>query len=61
MAVTPMALVPHHYIGLSSDTKPTTDVPVGSRFWERTAATSTALEWIWDGANWSLILYPEAP
>lgn len=53
MAVTRIA-TPHEYVGLSSDTKPTADVPPGSRFFER----DTGLEFIWDGAAWGKRIFP---
>lgn len=55
MAVTRIS-TPHHYVGLAGDTKPTADVPAGSRFIER----DTGLEFIWDGAAWGQIIYPTA-
>lgn len=48
-----MAVVIKGYIyeGLSSDAKPTTNVPTNTRFLE----TDTVLEYIWDGTNWKPI------
>ena len=40
---------PVHYIGLSSDTKPTVDVRGGSTFFE----TDTTNEYIYDGTSWT--------
>lgn len=37
-----------NYIGLSTDSKPTTDTPPGSIFRE----LNTGQRWIWDGSNW---------
>ena len=45
----PPAVTPHVYLGLSSDTKPTTDVPAGARFWE----TDTGLWFQYDGTAWT--------
>lgn len=45
---------PHAYTGLSSDTKPTTDVPAGSTFFE----TDTGHDFVFDGTNWGQRLYP---
>lgn len=39
---------PHYYIGLSTDTKPTT-ASIGDEFFE----TNTRLTYIFDGSNWS--------
>lgn len=47
---------PHAYVGVSGDTKPTTDVPPGSTFVER----DTGHEFIWDGAAWGQRYYPAA-
>lgn len=38
-----------NFLGLSSDTKPTADVPAGSRFWE----TDTGLLYRYDGSAWA--------
>lgn len=40
------------YIGLSSDTKPTTNVITGARFLEK----DTLREFMWDGSQWNLII-----
>jgi hypothetical protein len=36
------------YYGLSTDTKPTSDVPVGRIFNE----LNTGIKWIWSGSEW---------
>lgn len=38
-----------HFLGLSSDTKPTDNIPAGSDFFE----TNTGHKWIFDGTNWT--------
>ncbi len=38
------------FIGTSTDTKPTTGVPIGSTFYE----TDTARNYIYDGTNWEI-------
>ncbi len=53
MAVTRIT-TPHHYVGLSSDEKPTDGVPPGSIFYER----DTGLEFIWDGEAWGQRIFP---
>jgi len=50
MAVKYIASI-HNYSGLSSDTKPTTDVPVGSVFSETDLGTT----YRFDGTNWNLV------
>lgn len=50
MAVLDIAGV-RHYIGLSTDAKPTAEVSAGSRFWER----DTGGEFIFDGASWGRV------
>jgi len=55
MAVTRIS-TPHEYVGLSTDEKPTEDVPAGSRFYER----DTGLEFIWDGTAWGQRIFPTA-
>lgn len=45
---TTLLRVIQRWVGLSTDTKPTTDVPVGSLFYE----LNTGQGFIWDGANW---------
>jgi len=47
---------PHHYVGVAADEKPTTGVPPGSRFFER----DTGLQYIWDGSEWGLLIFPTA-
>lgn len=47
---------PHEYVGVAADTKPTTGVPAGSKFYER----DTGHVFIWDGTAWGQIFYPEA-
>ena len=37
------------YLGLSGDTKPTTDTPAGSTFYE----TDTQREYVYNGSTWS--------
>lgn len=62
MAVTRVS-TPHHYVGLSSDSKPTTDAPLageppppaGSLFFER----DTGLTFIWDLTAWGSIVPEE--
>lgn len=39
-----------HYKGLSTDTKPTTDLGDLSTFWE----TDTGIRYLWDGAAWQV-------
>lgn len=39
------------YLGLSSDTKPTTEVPAGSTFFE----TDTRLVYVYNGSAWSVV------
>jgi|GEM_PF-5445444 len=46
-----VAKLPQEFIGLSTDTKPTTDVPVGSTFYE----ADTKNGYIWDGSAWNLL------
>ncbi len=36
------------YIGLSTDTKPTNGLKIGSEFYE----TDTGQNWFWEGSNW---------
>lgn len=36
------------WIGLSTDTKPSTNIKVGSTYYE----LNTGQGWIWDGSNW---------
>lgn len=36
------------YIGLSSETKPTTDIVPGTKYIE----SNTGQKWIYDGSNW---------
>lgn len=38
----------HSYLGLSTDDKPETGVPVGSRYY----AFDTQDSYVWDGADW---------
>ena len=38
----------HNFIGLSSDTKPTTGIPVGSTFTE----LDTGAKFVWEGDTW---------
>jgi hypothetical protein len=38
----------HRYIGVSTDTKPTTGVPAGSVFYE----TNTANTYVYNGSSW---------
>lgn len=40
-----------HYVGLSTDAKPTAEVSAGSRFWER----DTGDEFIYDGSAWGRV------
>ena len=40
----------HTYLGLNADTKPTTNVPAGSRFWE----TDTGDWYQYDGSAWTV-------
>ena len=42
---------PEEYIGLSSDTKPTSNITVGSTFFE----TDTSNVYIFNGTAWSII------
>jgi hypothetical protein len=45
-----------HYAGLSTDTKPTSGVPPGSRFIEITLGSpNVAALWFFDGAEWGLM------
>lgn len=52
MAVTKVALAPHQYMGLSSDTKPT-GVPAGSSFWEYDTGIKYETH---DGSNWTSLV-----
>ena len=49
MAITKLAAI-DTYVGLATDTKPTTGVRAGSRFAER----DTGLEYVYDGTTWGL-------
>jgi len=49
MTVTKLAVI-DTYIGLAADTKPTTGVRAGSKFFER----DTGLEYAYDGTTWGL-------
>jgi len=47
-----LTLIPSvEYRGLSTDTKPTTDVDTGSIYYE----TDTGKRWQWDGLEWRAI------
>ena len=39
----------HNYVGDSSDNKPTTDIPIGSVFYE----TDTTITYMWEGRDWT--------
>lgn len=57
MAVTSISGV-LQYTGLSTDTKPTSGVPAGSRFTEITLGSpNTIAIWIYDGTNWGKSQY----
>jgi hypothetical protein len=48
VAVTQVSSPPKELFGLSTDTKPTTNVPVGSIFWE----TDTKKKYLFSGTEW---------
>ena len=54
MAVVKMALARIPYIGLSTDSKPTTSVPPGSTFYE----TDTSSTYIYSGTAWVVYIDP---
>ena len=54
MAVVKMAMAKVPYIGLSTDSKPTTSVPPGSTFYE----TDTKSTYIYSGSAWSVYIEP---
>ena len=51
MAVQKIPMYKVEYIGLSGDSKPTTDVPVGATFYE----TNTSATYIYNGSAWSIM------